>query len=184
MIRSLVLTLIGADRPGLVEALAKVVADHGGNWVESRMARLAGKFAGVLRVDVPAEQVASLREALVGLRARGLTIQSEEAVPEEAGSSASCDARGMVLEVMGHDRPGIMRDVSRAIAQRHVNVIALESEVFSAAMSGEQMFRAVCQLRAPAGVSMEELRSSLEAIASELQVDITLEEAAIPGQVE
>ena len=46
----LVLTLIGPDRPGLVEAVAEVVAAHGGNWLESRMARLAGKFAGILRI--------------------------------------------------------------------------------------------------------------------------------------
>lgn len=179
---SLVLTLIGADRPGLVEAVAKAVAEEGGNWVESRMARLAGKFAGVLRVEVPAERAGSLREALAGLKARGLAIQCEEAVPDvpETGGGAGAV---LVLEVIGHDRPGIMRDVSRAIAQRHVNVIALESEVFSAAMSGEQMFRAMCQLRAPAGVAMEDLRASLEAIASELQVDITLEESASSGRV-
>ena len=56
----LVLTLIGADRPGLVESLAKRVAAHRGNWVESRMAHLAGQFAGILRVEVPAANVRSL----------------------------------------------------------------------------------------------------------------------------
>ena len=49
----LVLTLIGSDRPGLVEAVAEVIAGHGGNWLESRMAHLAGKFAGILRVEIP-----------------------------------------------------------------------------------------------------------------------------------
>ena len=55
----LVLTLIGPDRPGLVESLAKRVTAHGGNWVESRMAHLAGQFAGILRVEVPPENVAA-----------------------------------------------------------------------------------------------------------------------------
>ena len=46
----LVLTVIGRDRPGLVEAIASQIAKHGGNWEESRMAHLAGKFAGILRI--------------------------------------------------------------------------------------------------------------------------------------
>lgn len=168
---SLVLTLIGADRPGLVETIARAVADHHGNWVESRMAKLAGKFAGVLRIDLPREQVASLRSSLNELKAQGLTVVAEDALAD--GES---EGKTLLLEVIGHDRPGIVRDVARAIAQRHVNVIALETEVFSAAMSGEQMFKAIAHLRAPASVAMDELRESLEAIASELQVDLTLEE--------
>lgn len=169
---SLVLTLIGADRPGLVEAVARSVADRGGNWVESRMARLAGKFAGVLRVDVPADQVGSLRAALNELKLQGLTVIAEDALADE-GLVAG---RQFVLEVIGHDRPGIVRDVSRAIAQRHVNVISLETEVFSAAMSGEQMFRAIAHLHIPATAAIDDLRESLEAIASELQVDLSLRE--------
>jgi glycine cleavage system regulatory protein len=50
---SLVLTVIGADRPGLVETLAQTIAEHGASWLESRMAHLAGHFVGLLRVSVP-----------------------------------------------------------------------------------------------------------------------------------
>ncbi len=175
---SLVLTLIGADRPGLVETVARVVADHGGNWVESRMARLAGKFAGVLRIDVPREQVKPLRAALDELKVQGLTLIAEDALADDSADAG----KALTLEVIGHDRPGIVRDVARAIAQRHVNVTALETEVFSAAMSGEQMFKAVAHLRAPAGMHLDELRESLEAIASELQVDLSIEETTAHAQ--
>ena len=47
---TLVLTLIGDDRAGLVNAVAEVVARHGGNWERSQMAELAGKFAGIVLV--------------------------------------------------------------------------------------------------------------------------------------
>ena len=59
----LVLTVIAKDQPGLVERLAQCVADHGGNWLESRMSRMAGQFAGILRVAVPAKAHAELVEA-------------------------------------------------------------------------------------------------------------------------
>lgn len=178
MNRAMVLTLIGSDRPGLVEAVARIVAEHEGNWVESRLARLAGKFAGVLRIDVPSDRAEALRRELVRLRDRGLTAVVEDA---DASAEAAVGAE-MALELLGHDRPGIVRDVSHAIAQRHVNVVELVTQVFSAPMSGEQMFKASARLRAPAGVTIEELRSSLEAIASELQVDLTLEPLTSEGK--
>ena len=48
----LVLTIIGEDRPGIVESLAEIISDYSGNWLESSMSQLAGKFAGILRVSV------------------------------------------------------------------------------------------------------------------------------------
>ena len=58
MQRLLVMTVIGQDRPGLVESVAALVAENGGNWLESRMSRLGGHFAGILRVEVPGENEA------------------------------------------------------------------------------------------------------------------------------
>src|SRR3954451_12809698 len=100
MTTELVLTLLGPDRPGLVEAVADVIAGHGGNWLESRMAHLAGKFAGVLRAEVPAEQVDAVIQALGRLEGRGRKI-----VAEVAGAAARpADQRAMNLELVGLDR--------------------------------------------------------------------------------
>ena len=74
MLATLVMTVIGPDRPGLVQLLATRVADHGGNWLESRMCRLGGQFAGLLRVEVAEEQSDALRRALAGLEAEGLNV--------------------------------------------------------------------------------------------------------------
>ena len=73
---ALVLTLIGPDRPGIVDSVSEVVAAHGGNWLESRMAHLAGKFAGVLCVEVADDQAAALEDAL-----SRLDVDGPEAAP-------------------------------------------------------------------------------------------------------
>ena len=70
----LVLTVIAEDQPGLVERLAQCIAEHGGNWLESRMSRMAGQFAGILRVAVPSEAHAALTAALQGLQAQGIRV--------------------------------------------------------------------------------------------------------------
>src|SRR5580698_9623112 len=105
----LVMTVIGRDRTGLVESIASIVAEHGGNWLESRMCRLGGEFAGILRIHVPEEKKAALLKALGGLQAKGLNVV---AYADEAGAAA--DAGKLTsLEIVGHDRPGIVRQISR-----------------------------------------------------------------------
>jgi glycine cleavage system regulatory protein len=167
----LVLTLIGADRPGLVEALAAKVAQHGGNWEESRMAHLAGKFAGILRVSVPTAQAAALAQALGSLEREGLRVMVEGA--ELAG--ADTRARKLRLELIGNDREGIVRDVSQALARRSVNVDELHTSCEDAPMGGGQLFRATALLRVPAEVAVEELRATLEDLADDLMVELSLD---------
>ena len=60
------MTVIGPDRTGLVDAVAALVTEHGGNWLESRMSRLGGHFAGILRVEAPEEREKGLVAALEG----------------------------------------------------------------------------------------------------------------------
>jgi glycine cleavage system regulatory protein len=169
----LVATIIGRDRPGLVESVSGVVADHGGNWLESRMAQMAGQFAGILRIEVEDERRDALAAALVGLASGGLRVVVEPAAeePEEAPA-----ARSVKLEVLGADRKGIVRQITHAIAARDVNVVELETEIRSAPMSGEVLFWANARLEVPPGASLGELRRDLERIASDLMVDISVED--------
>jgi glycine cleavage system regulatory protein len=168
----LVMTVIGKDKPGLVESVADLVASHGGNWLESRMSRLGGHFAGILRVEIPAEKERGLIASLEGLNARGLTIviHSDQAKIEPP------PGRLRVLEIVGQDRPGIVRQISHALASYGVNVEELQTECASAAMTGETLFKARAKLRVPASADVEKIRQNLEKIASDLIVDISFAE--------
>ena len=166
----LVLTLIGRDRPGLVEALAAQIAKHGGNWEESRMAHLAGKFAGILRVSVPAAAAGALVQALAALEREGLRIVVESSEPD-----AKTAGRRLRLELVGNDRAGIVRDISRALAVRGVNVDELHTRCEDAPMGGGQLFRADALLRLPAETSVDELRVQLEGLADDLMVELSLD---------
>jgi len=171
---SLVLTVIGADRPGLVEALSKTIADHGASWLESRMAHLAGHFAGLLRVAVAETRAQELALALRALESRGLRVIVETAL----GGGPDDSAPRLRLELVGLDRPGIVREISRAIAERGVNVEELESHTSSAPMSGETLFHAEAWLRLPREGDPAELRAALEKLANELMVELTLDHEA------
>ena len=176
MQRLLVMTVIGPDRPGLVEAVAALVAEHQGNWLESRMSRLGGQFAGILRIEVPSEQEQPLVSALQSLDSRGLkvVVHPDQAQPSGRGAGLN------LLEVVGQDRPGIVRQIARALADFGINVEELETECASAAMSGETLFKAHARISIPDSCEVGEVRRRLEKIAEDLIVEIHL--AEVPGQ--
>ena len=162
----LVMTVIAPDRTGLVESIARAVADQGGNWLESRMCRLGGEFAGILRIEVPAEKKSALLGALQKIQGLNVTVRADES------KFAPAAARQTKLELVGHDRPGIVREISAALARAGVNVEEFSSEIASAPMSGEPLFKAAARLQLPEGCDLNALKKDLEKIAADLLVDI------------
>ena len=141
------MTVIGHDRPGLVEKVAGLVASHGGNWLESRMCRLGGEFAGILRISVPAQQEQPLARALTDLASAGLRIVTQ---PDRGGGDVVDEKTSLArLEIVGQDRPGIVRQIAGALAGQGVNVEELRTECQSAPMSGETLFKAEATVSIP-----------------------------------
>jgi glycine cleavage system regulatory protein len=138
----LVMTIISPDRTGLVEAIARTVAAHDGNWLESRMCRLGGEFAGILRIEIPAAKKSALLDALQKLQANGLQIL----VRADQAAAAVISGKQTKLEIVGSDRPGIVREITAVLARASVNVEEFSSEVVSAPMSGETLFKATARL--------------------------------------
>lgn len=163
---TLVMTVIGSDRTGLVESVAKVVAEHGGNWLESRMCRLGGEFAGIVRVAVPTTQRHPLEAALTKLSGLTIVVRSDEPAP------SSPSAVLVALEVVGQDRPGIVREITRALSAQGINVEELATECGSAPMSGETLFQAKAKILVPASVALDKLQQVLETGLAGLTVEL------------
>ena len=169
----LVITLVGADRTGLVESVARAVAEPGGNWLESRMCRLGGEFAGILRVEIPAEKKSALLAALQKISGLNVVVQPGES------AVATIYGRLAKLEIVGSDRPGIVREITSALARANVNVEEFFSEVVSAPMSGETLFRANARLQLPERCDLAALKKDLEKIAVDLLVDVSFAELSV-----
>lgn len=165
----LVMTVLGNDRPGLVSSLADTVASHGGNWLESRMARLAGQFAGIVRIECPSETADALINELQTPGNSGLTIL---AVREHA--QEPLPRRTLSVEVVGNDRPGIVRELSAAVASAGGNIEELTTGLESAPMSGQPMFRAHGVISIPENAEPAALTAAIENLGNDLTVDITV----------
>ena len=173
MITSLVVTIVGPDRPGLVSAISDKAAEFGANWTDSLMANLAGQFAGILLLQVPSRNADMLVAALESLRSATMHIAVARggALPAQAKPT-----RRIKLDLIGQDRPGIIHSISSELAKHGVSIEKLQTRIASGAMSGEQMFHMNAALAVPTTLTEDALRAALESLANELMVDISLDD--------
>ena len=164
----LVITILGPDRKGLVKSLSETLKKHNGNWTESRMVHLAGKFAGLVQVSVSPNHVDELSTALMALQSKSLQIS----IQKSNDNQSSHPTKTMELELLGQDRPGIVQDITEQLSTLNVNIEELESEIKEASMSGGTLFRATLKLGLPENISPETVQDSLESMSDQFMVDI------------
>ena len=164
---SFVVTVIGPDQVGLVSALADAVAGAGGNWERSELAEVAGSFAGIVLVTVPGDDADVLDRALAPLRDR-LQVTVVPAVDQAVEGQES-----FVLDLVGNDRPGIVREITAVLVRHGVTIDRLDTTLEDAPMGGGVLFTATALLRGEPGV-MDDLTRDLEHLAGELMVDLAV----------
>ncbi|WP_083608020.1 glycine cleavage system protein R [Teredinibacter haidensis] len=173
MMKNLIVTLISDDKPGIVETVASVIAEHQGNWLESQLAQLAGKFAGVIRVQIDAAHEPALVADLEQLSSKQINVF----VDSGSNNSPTPPANEILrFHATGPDRPGIVKEISHALAQYAINVEKLDTRLSSMPYSGEPLFEAEGSMAVPANLDKNELAERLDAIANELAMDISLQD--------
>ena len=169
---SLVVTLVGPDRPGLVSAISDKAVEFDANWADSVMSNFAGQFAGIVQLQVRPEKYDELITALRTLESPQMRIS----VAKGGAASSAIKTRRLKLDLVGHDRPGIIHSISSQLAKRQISIEKLETHIVSGAMSGEQMFQMKALLLVPVTLDESELRDGLEGLANELMVDISFDD--------
>lgn len=165
-----IVTVVAVERPGIIEAVAAVVADHSGNWAESRLATMAGMFAGIIRIEVAEAAVGDLRAALESLSGRGPIADVTVRVVETAATPIATEHHR--VNVVGNDRPGIVAEVSAALARSGVTVTDLTTSVEPASMSGGVLFRMGMEVGLTADQTIEAVRSALEEVSPDIMCDV------------
>ena len=167
-----ILIVTGSDRPGLTKALADAVHAAGGNWLESHLSRLGGKYVGSVLVELDAAALPDLEARVRSVDANGLRVS---VVPADDEPQPGGDA--LTVELVGQDRPGIVREVTAVLAALGVNIDSLATSTEHGAWSGEPLFRAEARVTLPQGVDQDEVQAALEGISGEVMVDFTVRKA-------
>lgn len=169
MKNQVILSAVGSDRPGLTQKLAEAVLAAGGNWLGSHLSRLGGKYVGSVLIELDDESLPLLHKAVDEVDAAGLHVSI---VP--AGEDPAMPGQSVSIELVGQDRPGIVREVTAVLANLGVNIEDFASEAQNSSMSGERLFRANARLSLPADISFDRVRTALEAISAEIMVDLAI----------
>ena len=170
---SVILSVIGSDRPGLTEALASAVYAAGGNWLESHLSRLGGLYVGSVLVAIDRGSVDDLRTAVRAVDVQGLDVR----IADAAESPAAAAGEALQLSVVGQDRPGIVRQVTATLSALDVNIEAFDTHVRAEPHSGAPLFHIEARLRLPAGLPASGVQAALEDISAEIMVDTSLTSA-------
>ena len=166
---SVILSVIGSDRPGLTQALADAVLSAGGNWLESHLSRLGGLYVGSVLVELEAGKVDALRAAVQAVDAQGLEVRIADAVETPAAAGEA-----LQFSLVGQDRPGIVRQVTAVLSGLEVNIETFESGIRAEPHSGAPLFHMEVSLRLPPGLKAAAVQQALEDISGEIMVDISL----------
>jgi glycine cleavage system transcriptional repressor len=131
------LSALGADRPGIVAAVSGVLVDLGCNLEDSTMTILHGHFAVLLVVAAPSgvtasdlegalREVAGRFELVVAVRPLAETPAPGAPAP---GAPVGPGRETWTIAVHGADRPGIVRQVTEALAEAGGNVVNLSTHL-------------------------------------------------------
>ncbi|MGH8820993.1 MAG: formyltransferase family protein [Rhodoferax sp.] len=168
---SLIVTVVGRDRPGIVRQISDCVQGTLVNWADSRMNHFAGHFAGTIHLQMAPKDAATVSAALQRLTSEGLQVQvaRSDAPPLAFGN------RMLKVELSGPDRPGIIRELSASLAERSVSINDLHTEILHPAESDQHLFRVQALLVVPENLADGALRELLEKLASQMMMDVALD---------
>jgi glycine cleavage system regulatory protein len=166
---SVILSAVGSDRPGLTQGLAEAVFAAGGNWLESHLSHLGGKYIGSILVELDPARLGELNEAVARLNAAGLHVSITP-----AGNEAPAEGKPLWFELVGQDRPGIVSEVTAVLAGLGVNIEDFATRTEMGSWTAVRLFRATARLTVPEGITPEAVQDALEAISGEIMVDFTI----------
>jgi methionyl-tRNA formyltransferase len=165
---ALIVTVLGADRPGIVSLLSDRVQRFGASWTNSRMSHLSGEFAGMVQLEVPPESADGLIAALKDLESTGLHVT----IAKSEGKANTAGLRLMTLELVGNDQVGIVSKLTAALTERNISIEQIDTSIVQGA--AQMSFKVRAEILVPKTVNDADLRSALDALAQEITVDIAL----------
>ena len=166
---TVVITVFAEDRPGIVRTLSDTALSHNASWQQSSLSRLCGQFTGIVHFEVTKDKRSALETSLKGLSEQGIqvTVRSGTKIKED-----SEEVNGLYIMVEANDRPGIVQEITQALADNNVNVDNIDTEVSSASMAGYMLFKAHLSLAMPDDMSDSDLEEILEDVSDDLMVSV------------
>jgi glycine cleavage system transcriptional repressor len=174
---TVVFTLTGPDRVGIVEEVSEILVGLSCNVETSRMARLGGEFAILMAVSVPAEKHVDLEGAFQPLVAQGYRVcASGGSVPSGLDAPHAATYR---IVVTGADHEGIVHEIARGLSGAGINIESMETGTVNSSITGTPLFTMSALVAVPADIADSPWIETLEEAGNQAGVDITVSPATV-----
>ena len=170
MLKNIIITATGSDKPGIVSDLTNIITNHGGNVEESRMSRLGSDFAIIMLVSVSLDWEESLEVALQSIN--DLTIITKSTKMQEERECLKCQ-----IDLSGADNEGIVKVLSKYLAEKSINILDMQTHISNAPVTGTPLFNLMAITTIPSNIDLSEIQSDLSLIAQKLGVEITVNQS-------
>lgn len=161
-----VMTVMGPESLGIIKALAHTTHELGGTWDRSKVAKLEGRFAAIIKVAIEADRVAELKAAFEKEFASFTFTYAE---PLAEGETAT---KNISLEVDCKDRAGIIKDIHNLMLNLNLKVVNMDSHRYEVAEIGAAVFSAKLNLEVPENTSAESVVDEIETLYENMRVTV------------
>ena len=172
MNKSLVISALGKDKPGIVNELSKTILAQDGNIAESKMTVLGGEFAMMLLVIGTQESIDNILSKLEETGEKlNLTLIAKDTQAQEQDQKRL----PYQVKVVSMDHPGIVHNISDFLSSRDLNIEEVETKTYPAAHTGTPMFSLDMTISIPVDSSVRNLRDEFVTFCDDLNLDASLE---------
>ncbi|TVO74840.1 glycine cleavage system protein R [Sedimenticola selenatireducens] len=170
----LVISALGKDRPGIVDALSKSILEFGCNITDSRMTVLGGEFAILLMVEGNWNTLTKMEESIAGLEQQlSLTIIAKRTEQRDRSNPFL----PYVVEVVSLDHPGIVHQLASFFSKRSINIEDMATTSYAAPHTGTMMFSVHMTVGIPADIHIASLRDEFMEFCDAINLDAIIEPA-------
>ena len=158
-------TLTGPYQPGVMNRLAALTHQYQGKWLSNKMANLEGRFAAIIKIELPSINTADLKKALADLPDIDATFHPKT-------SRDSAPRHPVELKIDARDQPGLVNEITKVISAQDICIDRMSSHRISVPETGSTVFTAELSLTLPAHLGVDAVVADLEALYPHLIVRI------------
>jgi len=174
MLNRYIMTAFGKDRPGIVADVTRILYENNCNLEDTTMSMLSDEFTINLLFSSKNDDIESTLldecrelEQQKGISAFVRPLKESHQINQEGFSH-------FTLHVEGMDQAGIVYKISRFLAENSLNIVDLKSTVKVTPESGTSLYLMDIHMLVPDSISMRAIEDGLNAVAEELNVEITV----------
>lgn len=161
-----IVNFIGTASPSTIKQLSAITHENGGKWLISKVNFIDNQVAGVIKIDLPSNNMATVKNAF---------SYTDNLICQFTDCDSSLHDKETIytLRVDASDRAGIVNEITTVLDGQGISILDMDCHrVFIAGGGGisSSLFTAEIALKLPAQLNVDDVRRELELLSEDTRV--------------